>query len=471
MVLMRIHRRAASVPVDEPSFADDADFLAAKNSYLFSRAAIDNADALSTASKRNDQQFLRDISAKISSAPYSQPAARPIRRSHVHSTGSPSVTRRRSIAVSSVLRPPLVTDTTDADVDYEVKLIAPITNRLTKYGRATSVPPLSGGVLHPLVIGRRAVIYDTDSGYNHPQSHVILTGDEPEFYHTEIYNQPSVTTQSFQKLNPVADLAVRQAHRNLDRIEREIKSSGDVIITRPISPRTIAYTASRDGPWRRSLSYHGPRSTIVRTRSASPVGRAPASTPSRRYVRTTYAKTGTPVLSDEELFDYLPPAKLDRDIKTDLLLAGTNADLYAARNYYPLPYAAVPSSIRLPAGRSSGLTNVLLYDLHLNSPGDLARIPVTTSSGISKKVIAGSTPFVIHSATPHSFSHHTLSSIPYASTVPTTFTHIHPKPPAAPLQSIPSGLPPVVRPKVSDTRRKVRDVLCKVKGDPHYFDY
>lgn len=27
-----------------------------------------------------------------------------------------------------------------------------------------------------------------------------------------------------------------------------------------------------------------------------------------------------------------------------------------------------------------------------------------------------------------------------------------------------------VRPKMSDTRRKVRDVLCKVKNDPHYFD-
>jgi len=27
-----------------------------------------------------------------------------------------------------------------------------------------------------------------------------------------------------------------------------------------------------------------------------------------------------------------------------------------------------------------------------------------------------------------------------------------------------------VRPKVSETRRKVRDVLCKIKKDPHYFD-
>lgn len=481
------------MPVGEPNLSDHGDLLAGKNSYLFSRAAIDNADALSSASKRNDAQFLHDINSKIVSAPFSQPAVRPIRRSHVQPPSSPALARRSSIAVSSVLRPPLVTDDDAADVDFEVKRIAPLTNRLSRYGtRSTSVPPpltssssSSGFVQHPFVVGRRTVFYDAGRGYDHydhPGGRVILIGDDPEFYHAPtVYDVEVQPTPSFQKLNPVADLAVRQAHRNLDRIEREIHSSGDVIYPRAISPRPILYTTTRDGPFRRSLSYHGPRSSslsTVGTRSPSPARRAPsaAAPPGRRLVRTTY-RTSNDV--DDDLYDYLSPTKLDnRDIKTELLLSGTYpGHHYAGRSYYP-------SSVTRPTAGSSGLSGALLYDLHLNSPGDLARIPAATSSNILTKFSSGpsSSYHVTHSAAPHTFSHHSLSA-PYVA--PTTSSHSLPRYPVSPVpvrqlppssssssaaHSSTSGLPPVVRPKVSETRRKVRDVLCKVKGDPHYFD-
>lgn len=120
---------------------------------------------------------------------------RPIRKAARATTPGPasSTFRRRSIAVSSVLRPPLVTDPYDDDVDYEVKLIAPLTNRLTgRYGggggaRAASVPPTtvtveggSGGGVLPPVVGR---IYGGYGGYHHhhhhhPGSYFILTGNE-----------------------------------------------------------------------------------------------------------------------------------------------------------------------------------------------------------------------------------------------------------------------------------------------------
>jgi|SRR6218665_1434591 len=67
--------------------------------------------------------------------------------------------------------------------------------------------------------------------------------------------------------------------------------------------------AYRDGPavLRRSSSYHGPRSSTVRTRSPSPVS---VVTPVRRTVHSTY----TPGLTDAELYEYLPTSTLKRNV-------------------------------------------------------------------------------------------------------------------------------------------------------------
>jgi len=57
------------------------------------------------------------------------------------------------------------------------------------------------------------------------------------------------------------------------------------------------------------------------------------------------------------------------------------------------------------------------------------------------------------------------------------YTHIEPYRPAPrppPLEQPTSSLPPIrnnFTPKLSDTRKRARSVLCKIKGDPRYFDF
>lgn len=505
MVVLRVHRRAASVPVGEPRVSDDTNY-AAQNSLLFSRAAIDNTDALSTASKRNDQQFLRDVNSLIGNSANNQPYVKAsIKKTHHgHPSAYPLTNRRRSIAVSSVLRPPLPIsdDTTDADVDYEVKLLAPITNRLSRYGgRATSVPPQSVTLTsHPLLT-KHSVLYRDGLAYDHHARPILVTADDAGYYHQtpSIYElhlqsqQPSVTHhhEHGQKLNPVADLAVRQAHRNLDRIESELKSSGEDVP----SPRTLVYRAYRDGPavLRRSSSYHGPRSSTVRTRSPSPVS---VVTPVRRTVHSTY----TPGLTDAELYEYLPTSTLKRNIDTSLLIASTELNdppthVYRTRtDHLPLSYyspsytsySTLPSSIRRSVDWSSGpVDKLILPNVYHNGPNSYVLPSGVLASSVLKKVSTGThNPVVIHSVSPdvHALTLHTPTPHSSVYTTPssvyTTYSHAPQKPPivpkrAAPLppaQPTPSGFQNVARPKVSDTRRKVRDVLCKVKGDPHYFD-
>jgi len=66
---------------------------------------------------------------------------------------------------------------------------------------------------------------------------------------------------------------------------------------------------------------------------------------------------------------------------------------------------------------------------------------------------------------------------PYRAGGGSTGTHyVPPYKPAAASQNKPSsykadGRPPPWRPTVSDTRKRCRDVLCKSKGDPTYYDY
>src|SRR6218665_437179 len=105
---------------------------------------------------------------------------------HGHPSAYPLTNRRRSIAVSSVLRPPLPIsdDTTDADVDYEVKLLAPITNRLSRYGgRATSVPPQSVTLTYHPLLTKHSVLYRDGLAYDHHARPILVTADDAGYYH------------------------------------------------------------------------------------------------------------------------------------------------------------------------------------------------------------------------------------------------------------------------------------------------
>jgi len=146
--------RAASLPVeyDEPvGLTDPA--LNAHRVRMISNA-LDDSDAMTLASRRNDQQLMKDINNRIACA--SLVPSSPVLPRRVVVYRAPTPTRRPHLPiVSSVIASVNADSATskvgssydDSDVNHAVDLMMPLTSR---YLRAGSLPPVLARS-HPLI--------------------------------------------------------------------------------------------------------------------------------------------------------------------------------------------------------------------------------------------------------------------------------------------------------------------------------
>jgi hypothetical protein len=435
VVIRRKYVRAASVPVDEEPVTLNDSALNAHRTRLISNAALDDSDAMSAASRRNDQQLMSDINARIAHASYSQPSPVLSRRSVHRSTpvqpSKPPLPNRNSmvneVIMSSKERK------SDNDVNHDVDLMMPLTSRVL---RAGSVPPLSSRAVlmsepvvktriirnGPVVVQQNGPIRLGSYVQAEPVGHtryIVQKNTMPDSY----YYYP----QSAAHLTPTADLAVRQAHRNLDRIEHELKT--DSTLAPPASPLPAirTYATIDTGPRRRTSSYHGPM-TRLRTRSPSPSYVGSSGHPFSAYSS----------LPDYSSLPYSPVYRTSSSVSypSDAQVVTTTTRKHIVSSEPEYYRTALPDSL-------AGLSYVSAVD----------RVPTySTSKADIDRIIAQA---------------NVLPEVPRSTYKPSSAGVSSYNP--APVSSS-TGLPPTSKPKISETRRRVRDVLCKVKGDPKYFD-
>lgn len=430
---IRKKSRSASVPVDyeEPSFDDSP--MHAHRSRLIANAVINDTDALSTASRRHDQELMRDINARLAHSAISRPSPPPIRRNVHNKPPVPTHKYSQPLTVSkSALAAIMSNDTpsSDREVDLEVERMMPITTRTL---RAGSVPPAMSRAalmseMSPPTIRKTKVIRNGPVGpiqvLNGPGSYTAYVEPTVVTRHGVEHVIPAENyyyfPQSAARLTPTADLAVREAHRNLDRIDHELRS--DASLVPPPSPRPYVrtYATLDSGP--RSSSYHGSR-TDLRTRSPSPV----------------YSST---VSSGPPLYSYS---------------TGSSVPFYRTTSYdlsYPGDTHVVQTSRKY---------------VSTNSPDILTSYPTTSVVGV--RPYSGMTSYTPSSTSDIEAMIRSARTLPDVSSSsyqnPSTSSYV---PPSSGSTSS-AGLPPSAsKSKVSATRQRVRDVLCRVKKDPHYFD-
>lgn len=325
-------------------------------------------------------------------------------------------------------KPPLPTTTfrrylihhADDDVDDALTRM-PATPVTTSVIRSSSVPPRlpARGALS--LAGRRHV--------TRTDSHVVPYGGVPVYekvvYDSRVTNHPSYPVSSYGhlavsadapatatlSLTPAADLAVRQAHRNLDRIDKEIK---------------LTY-AHPDGPHRFSSKAYVAEVQPVMVRRSSV--RVPSSPSPSDLLLIASAVPPSPTL-------VLPPPPSPA---------------------HHTHYFAAPSV--------SELQHQMKVDLLKTAAMD-AESPVLLHTSVYKQRTEPALPSYSAYVTPRTA--YVTTDVIAAPLPPVAPVHVK-----APTTTDYAPLPPQptsVRPKVSETRRKVREVLCKIKKDPHYFD-
>lgn len=490
VVLKRTSVRASSVPVgfigdrSEPLSSYIADVSQNAAARRISNAARDDTDALMSASKRHDRELLSNINNRLANASYQQPVV--VRRSSVSQQRNkpplpPAAPAGKSTVTTTVHRYAAVPahrryDDDDDDINLFPK--TPVTTSVIRSARASSVPPRLG-VVAP-VLGRYAGpppasgIYLTAvdglvtpptkvtapwTGYGYrPVTRQMLQEyglDGPSRYVVDNH-KPSILT-------PVADLAIKQAHRNLDRIDREIKFSSSDQQKEYDFPQST-YVEVNKYPLRHTTYrtvgspvgyYRGGVGSTVRTTSLSPA---------RGYSSGSYTTYQQPRR-------YVSPSPTRSPLLTtsgDVLIDGVMSPLAQLALIAP---TAVEDEIKSQLYKQPSKANVV--DLQI-LPTDVYRThttnitPLTRSTYVPSHVITA-TPSRAYSVSSSSYVpppstavHVTRSSVPPPA-------HSHWDRPQT-LDSAPIPQPSSGRPKVSETRRKVREVLCKVKKDPHYFD-
>lgn len=435
MVVIKRSIRASSVPV-APSysmtpFVADAEVAVATVGRI-SSAALDDTDAMMYASKRHDQQLLSDINARLASASFTQPA---ITKRSTTTTTSYSSTQPRD-------KPPLPTSRShvpshrrylalarDDDGDLPRMPSTPVT---TSVIRSSSVPPRlpklpTRNGLSATVVRRH--VSRADSREIQPE--VYQKYDVIPVYGkvvTEVTNHPSFTAYTSSSaadapvsvsLSPVADLAVRQAHRQLDRIDKEIK------LSYPDGPRTFlrqAYVTDKPLVMARQTVIHGPA-----TYGATRTRRTTSVSPSRTSIQHRYVPSPSP--EDLLLFTALPASQT----------SSLSSRAYTSAS---------------PADTQTHLIKVEPLKSSLAEPE-----PALTLTNVYK---SRTVPAMSYTSYVKPASTHITADVTATPVLPTRAKE--PPPEYVPMP-LPTG-----RPKLSETRRKVREVLCKVRNDPHYFD-
>jgi len=492
VVLKRTSVRASSVPVgfigerSEPVSSYIADVSQNAAARRISNAARDDTDALMSASKRHDRELLSNINNRLANASYQQPVV--VRRSSFSQQRNkpplpPAAPAGRSTVTTTVHRYGVPAHRRYDDDDDDINLFpkTPVTTSVIRSARASSVPPRLS-VVSP-VLGRysgpppASGIYLTAvDGLVTPPTKVTAPwtgyGYRPvtrQMLHEYGLDGPSryvVDNHKPTNLTPVADLAIKQAHRNLDRIDREIKfSSSDQPKEYDYYPQQSTYVEVDKYPLRHTtyrtaaspVGYYrgGVGGTTVRTTSLSPArGYSSSSSYShqqpRRYVSPS--PTRSPLLTTSG----------------DVLIDGVMSPLAQMALIAP---TAVENEIKSQLYKQPSKANIV--DLQI-LPTDFYRThttnitPLTRSTYVPSHHVITSTPsraYSVSSYTPPSAVHVTARS-----SVPPPPAPSHWDRPQTSLDSAPIPQPTSGRPKVSETRRKVREVLCKAKKDPHYFD-
>lgn len=412
-----------------------------------STAAFDDTDALMSASKRHDQQLLDDINAKLANASFSQPVT--VKRSTTTTQYSSPRPRDKPPLPTTLRSRYLLHVAADVDDDVDEALAKmPATPVTTSVIRSSSVPPRL-----PRLPARGAVSYHVTRTDSHamPLHHHGVPVYEKVIYDSGATNHPSYSVSSSAHLSadvpaslsltPVADLAVRQAHRNLDRIDKEIN-----------------LTYAPDGPHKFSSKTYVAavppavvrRSSVRVPSSSSTYGGGGSVTVTRRTSSVSPSRAGS-----VQLLRYRAPSPSPSP--SDLLFIASSVSPPP-----PVVLPVTPARVHVSAPSVSELQHQMKVDLLKTSAMDADLPPLHTS--VYKQRIEPVLPYSTYVA-PRS-AHVTTSVIATPVVLP-------PAPPVhvqATTDYAPLPQPISVRPKVSETRRKVREVLCKIKKDPHYFD-
>lgn len=464
-----------------------------------------------TASKRHDRELLSDINARLENASFKQPVV--IRRTTASYTtqknkpplppgrgggggGGPSTWYSGTAAVRSKLGRSYVDD----DEDYAFPS-TPVTTSIIRGSRATSVPPRmpSVPVVQTYGSGLGPTTKTTTYHWNGPKTTTttkILDGprsygyspylDEELRFENPPLHQPVrtvVTSGKGHHISPVADLAIKQAHRNLDRIENELKFSSQDYNSAPrlATQSLMGVGYDLQEPARRTTyRYPSPstyRRPTIRTTSLSP------SRTYRRYVDSpvdndiSFAFETVPVTSYSYSTRKTPqPAPvIEEQIKRDVFKP-QRAEIEEFQ-MFPLEMymtRSEPTFNRISAHTGSLPPPPLPPSAVSYRETITDSVPRSTYATTTRHYVpGGSSQWSTKSSYPvtDGINLNLLGDVSIKTIVPPTSLSATPiRHGPTSIDSAPVPMPTTGRPKVSETRRKVREVLCKVKNDPHYFD-
>jgi len=397
------HRRSESLPVEDFHSPVVLDTNVLNKAHLISSHAVQDADALTAASRRHDQNFLHDISNKLATANQVRPYSRESTPVYI---GNRYPAPANHVPIADVRRR---TSYAAPVTDYEVQAyISAGPSR--PYSRGASVPPVVTGPSVPKW---------------HPPSRGVRGSSIPRG------PQPAYSRES---LEPYEDVVVGVAHTSL---------YGDIVIGIPYNKRHMfdAEVTNHTGGNNYKKTYPnfaGSRHSIAtNSPHIGPVSVSRSVKPN--YRRTSVATPYRNIYDDEDDVISTPsrykPRKHYDSLEDDLDWPETR-----------------PASMSALKGRAQSVQRQLdgISEFQVNS------------SSVGRPVAAA--PSYRASLPPSGASRATL-------------------PPSGAYtggssggSSSAAGFPPsgqprkYTKPPISEARRKVRDLLCKSKNDPRYFE-
>lgn len=480
-VTFRTRRRAASVPAPEEPVIRTSRYGAGGRANVIASHANEDTDFIAAASKRNDREFLNEVSAKMANL---TTGAILLPRSSCSRDTSPSVHRRPlpPLAPASNYLRRAATLTPEDNYDIEAYLQhTPRSSRSTASavngygsvaGRSLSVPPV--GVSHTLPYSVRpsvprwypmsATRYGPAATSGSPSAVIRSGGLSP------LPTGLPPRIPSGDRRDAITDSVVGVAHTS---------HYGDIVIGIPCKKRFM-YNVQRelDDLDTQSLpathvSRYSNGPYFANTRPASIA--IPHGTPelNRPYSRASYAGS----LAGGVGYGYRPLAN-----HTPRTASSLAADLDDVISIKSCPGAFVGgryparTSYRPLASRNSYKTvgefendvDMLDFD-DSGATSQLSALKRDAKSVLNRYSMAPPT-----STTSNGPRHLTSSELDqkYGKILTDMQTHNR-IPPTKKDYSTPPLPPypaPPRKPAMSDTRRKLRDLLCRSRNDPHYFE-
>jgi len=411
-------RRAASMPAEDLSPVYNT--TSSNKAYLISNHAVQDSEDLTAASRRNDRNFLQDISNKLASANAPRPVFRETTPVYIGSK-YPAPSGHQTLADcrrrTSYVAPPVS--------DYEVStyMVGGPTRSFSRTLRGGSVPPLV-----------------PPSAPSVPKWHVSprSRGSSVSRASPGPRGVPHATSQSYtpESLQPYEDVVVGVAHTSL---------YGDIVIGIPYNKRHMFEQDNN----------HIGASTYKPTAAS-------------RHSLATHPSSGSAVKSDYRRTSYASPRRsvslYDHD--DDEIISKPSR--YVARKRYDdledeIDWPSTKPTVTSLRGRAQSaqrqLNGIPEFQMH-GSP--TFRASSIGPGAVPSSPAAGRS----YSGMPSSSAGSSYGTSSYngaASRPPTGFS-------GSANTGLPKQLPRAPKPPMSEARRKVRDLLCKSKNDPRYFE-